>query len=123
MAEYSNVARWSLPLPLVRAGDGTTTRRSRLAPKTRPSTSSGGELTAKSQRSQAFAISDGATVCREVRFVVEIQRQIFGVLRLNDLDVFREDLVIEVESLFDRRILVEVAAERDKEPRSARRDW
>ncbi len=51
-----------------------------------------------------------------MRLVVQIQRKIFGVLRLDDLDVFGEDLVIEVESLLDRCIFVEVAAERDKEP-------
>ena len=55
-----------------------------------------------------------------MRFVVQIQREIFGVLRLDDLDVFGEDLVVEVESLFNGRILVEVAAERDEEPRLAR---
>jgi hypothetical protein len=81
--------------------------------------SSCSELTAKSQRSQTFAIGDRAAVCREMRLVVQIQREIFGVLRLDDLDVFGEDLVIEVESLLDRCILVEVAAERDKEPGSA----
>jgi hypothetical protein len=46
-----------------------------------------------SQRSQAFAIGDRAAVCRQMRFVVQIQREILGVLRLDDLDVFGEDLV------------------------------
>lgn len=77
---------------------------------------SGGELAAQSQRSQPLAIGNRASVCGEVRLVMQVQRQVFGLLRLDDLNVLLEDLVIEVESLFDGGILVEVAAEGDKEP-------
>ena len=77
---------------------------------------SGSELTAKSQRSQTLAVGDRTAVCREMCFVVQIYREIFRPLRLDDLDVFGEDLVIEVESLLNRRVFVEVSAEGDKEP-------
>jgi hypothetical protein len=57
-----------------------------------------------------------------MRFVVEIQRQVFGELLLDDLDVLSKDLVVEIESLLDGCIFVEVATERDKEPGSAGRE-
>ena len=53
---------------------------------------------------------------------MEIQRQAFGGLLLDDLDVLGKDLVVEVESLLDGCIFVEVATERDKEPSPARRE-
>ena len=51
-----------------------------------------------------------------MRFVMQIQREVHGVLLLEKLSDFGENLVIEFECLLNRRILVEVTAKWDKGP-------
>jgi hypothetical protein len=50
-----------------------------------------------------------------MHFLLKINWQIFRILLFYDYFILSEDLVIEIEGVLQRRILIEIAAERKRE--------
>ena len=58
-----------------------------------------------------------------MNFLLKVNWQIFRILLFYDYFILREDLVIKIERVLQRRILIEIARERHKHTRLPGRDW
>jgi hypothetical protein len=65
----------------------------------------------------------GTAVGPDMHFPLKVNWQIFRILLFYDYFILREDLVIKIERVLQRRILIEIAADRHKHTRLPGRHW
>src|SRR5260221_7360800 len=81
------------------------------------------ESSAQSQSGEFLPIRNGTAVGPDMHFFLKVNWQIFRILLFYDYFILREDLVIKIERFLQRRILIEVATDRNKHACLPGRDW